>query len=170
MPRLFLFALVINVCLNCMGEAQVQYRGVLEQKKRNGLGVPVKEFQLNCFATSGDSLSFFYQLEESRPALPWIERIGTVSVTDGLLASNGVALGYRHLDRGYVLPVALPYFPQHEQLEDGASWKDAQGEFAVRGSKTVNGHECWDVKATTGIARHHQLFVRKNSPLIESGT
>ncbi len=170
MPRLFLFALAINFFFSHVASAQVQYRGLLEQTERNSPSVPVKEFQLNCFPASEDSQTFFYQVEESRPALPWIEQIGTVSPADDLLASNGIALGYRHLDRGYVLPVALPFFPQHDQLQKGASWKDGQGEFEVKGEKTINGHACWDVRATTGIARHHQLYVRKDSPLIQSGT
>lgn len=162
----FLFLTLLSAPLMA---AQYRFVGQLEAVSRDGSGMSVKEFTLHGFQEPADSIKAFYLLEETRPALPWIERYGMISATDALLDPAGVALGYRHLDRNYVLPMALPYFKDFAMLEGGARWKNEQGEFQVTGEKMVNNHPCWEVKASTGIARHHQLFVRKSQPLIEAG-
>ncbi len=149
---------------------QYLYTGQLERIDRSGVGTQLKEFSATCVVTSDDASKAFFHLDETGSKLPWIERFGTTSAQDAILSKSGVAIGYRHLDRNYVLPVAFPYFASFDQLESGAEWKNEQGEFQVTGEKTVNDTKCWEVKATTGIARHHRLYVRQDAPIIEAGT
>lgn len=149
---------------------ELRYTGQLEQVERNGNRIPVKDFEVTCHTNPAEPGYAFFLVQESRPALPWVERYGVVEHATPLLDAASVAIGYRHLDRNYVLPVGLPYFADFEQLGLGASWKNERGEFEVVGIKTVNGQRCWEVRATTGVARHHQFFVRQSEPIIESAS
>ncbi len=166
---LCLLFLSLTTC-QLSAEQKYHYTGQLERIERGGSRTQLKEFSVNCVVASDDKSSAFYHLDETGSKLPWIERFGKTSKQDQILSKRGVAIGYRHLDRNYVLPVALPYFANFDKLEVGAAWKNDQGEFRVTGEKTVNDLKCWEVKATTGIARHHQLYVRQDSPIVEAGT
>lgn len=168
LPRLLSVLTTLLVCR--AGIAQQHYTGELHQVARNGGTTPLKEFDVDIYLTDSMAGTTFYQLNEGRPALPWIERFGVVAKEDPILSSGGIAVGYRHLDRNYALPIGLPYFAEFAELSEGASWKNKQGTFEVAGEREVNGHQCWDVRCTIGIARHHQFYVRKSEPVIEAGS
>lgn len=165
--RLLLVVVLLNTQLQA---AQFKYVGQLEQVSRDGSGTPLKEFQVTCFGSATNSTEVFFQLNESRPTLPWIERFGILTQSEPVMSPAGVAIGYRHLDRNYVLPVTLPFFAKFSRLEEGATWKDEQGDFGVSGEKVVNGKQCWQVNAMIGIARHHIFYVRKDAPIVEAGS
>ncbi|MBT5020019.1 MAG: redoxin domain-containing protein [Planctomicrobium sp.] len=156
--------------VNSLAADRSLYRGTLEQVARDGSGTPVKEFQVRCFNDANSTAKIFYVLEESNNSLPWVEQFGETDRKKKILANSGIVIGYRHLDRNYVIPVGLPFFADHKELQEDYEWNSADGEFVVSGEKVVNGHPCWEVKATIGIARHHVFYVRKSDPIIEAAT
>lgn len=157
-------------CVSSLPAEQAIYRGSLEQVARDGSGTPVKEFQVRCFEDANRSAKTFYVLEESNASLPWVEQFGETDRKRKILSNSGIVIGYRHLDRNYVIPVGLPFFADHKELQEDYEWSSEDGEFVVSGEKVVNEHPCWEVKATIGIARHHVFYVRKSDPIIEAAT
>lgn len=166
-----LFVLVTQLALlTGMSGAQeiLTYTGRLDSLVRGEAPTAVKEFQVTCFVDVVEPQTSFYLVEESRFALPWIERAGLLAGAREYLSVEDVAIAYRHQERNYLLPVGLPHFADFDQLQPGAEWKNDQGEFRVTGQQEVNGQTCWEVRATTGIARHHTLFVRTADPIVEA--
>lgn len=170
MFRMLTFILSLSMCASLQATELLNYTGTLESVARNGSTIPLKEFEVKLYLGHNNDTNGFFTLSESNDSLPWAEQFGPLNSSSKLLSSEAVAIGYRHLDRNYVIPVGLPFFPERERLQANSDWKDGTSEFRVAGDETINGIDCWRVKATIGIARHHEFFVSKNDSIIQAGT
>lgn len=158
--------LLFAICLASTTEAEeLRYSGQLLEVRRGGGQAAVKKFDVTCWVDAEQGTAFYLTREE-RPALPWIEQYGQSSTGDPLFSRTGVMIGYRHEERHYTVPVALPFFPEFNRLEPGAAWEHDGIAFEVADERTVDGHRCWRVRVRTGPARTHTLLIRQDRPLV----
>jgi hypothetical protein len=149
---------------------EFRYFGQLAEVTRGG-GEPteVKSFEVRCWSEpAGDAA--FYLTTEQAPSLPWIEQYGRASVADPLFHRNGVAIGYKHEERHYALPVGLPFFNDFDRLDHEAAWERDGVQYEVMDQRVIDGTPCWRVRVRSGPARAHTLAVRQDRPLIVEGS
>jgi hypothetical protein len=162
--------LLFVACLSQTAVAEeLRYSGQLAEVRRGGGPAVVKEFEVTCWVDA-DRGTAFYLTREGRPALPWVEQYGQSATSDQLFSKTGAMIGYRHEERHYTVPVALPFFPEFNQLEPGAAWERGGIAYEVAGERSVEGHRCWQVRVRTGPARTHTLLVRQDRPLVLEAT
>ena len=158
-----LLPLLLSLALTPPTES-ITYSGQLRQLDRSRNGVAVKEFTLHCWMPD-NKMEAFFLVEETRTPLPWAERFGTTTA-GGPLLNPQIAIGYSHEERNYAVPLVLPFFPKPELIEPGGSWRQDGVAYETVDEKRIQNRDCWEIRATTGTARHHTLFVDKQSGLI----
>ncbi|MBW3541403.1 MAG: redoxin domain-containing protein [Planctomycetes bacterium] len=148
---------------------ELRYRGTLVQVGQDADNA-AKTFTVYALVRKANEQRELVFLVEERGGggWAWPERFGRVQLDQESAPQGKERIRLLHTHDGVQYPLELvpPLFEFAGKLEEGSTWIDGKLEYEVVGKAKRQGHDCWQVEASTNFGRNRTLWVESGTGLV----